>query len=94
MYKRQVRIGKQHLLDMIDVLDPYQQDVNFNRARMGLAIGYPKFMRLKMKHGLLAAKLELGGAGEAIRLDEIRGIALGPILNTYVAPVLEGGEAQ
>ena len=87
-----VRIGRQHLLDMIDVIDPYREDVNMNRARMGLEVGYPKFMRMRMQHGFLAVKLELGGAGSAIRLDEIKGIALGPFLNTYVAPALAGGD--
>jgi translocation and assembly module TamB len=83
-----VRIGQQHLLDMLDVVDPYQENVNMNRARMGLQVGYPEFLRLKMKDGFLAIKLKLGGAASAIRLDEIKGIALGPFLNTYVAPAL------
>ena len=61
-----------------------------NRARMGLEVGYPSFLRMVMQDGFLAMKLELGGAASAIRLDEIRGIALGPFLSTYVAPVVRG----
>ncbi len=86
-----VRIGRQHLLDLLDVLDPYHENVNFNRARMGLKIGYPKFLRLRMQDGFLAAKIELGGAAELVRIDEIRGIALGPLMNRYIAPILGKG---
>jgi translocation and assembly module TamB len=83
-----VRMGKQHLHAMLDILDPYHEDPDFNSVRLGLRVGYPEFLRLRMKDGFLDAKIDLGGAANVIRIDEIRGIALGPLLNLYVAPYL------
>jgi translocation and assembly module TamB len=82
------RMGRQHLLAMLDVIDPFHEDPDFNKVRLGLRVGHPKFLRLRMKDGFLDAKIELGGAANLIRLDEIRGVALGPLLNLYVAPYL------
>lgn len=86
-----VRMGRGHLLAMLDVIDPYHQDVAVNRVRLGLQVGYPEFLRLRMQDGFLAAKIDLGGVAGAVRIDEIRGIALGPLLNLYVAPYLPTG---
>ncbi|MCG8423413.1 MAG: hypothetical protein MJE77_36395 [Proteobacteria bacterium] len=83
-----VRVSRQHLLGVLDVLDPYHEDVDVNRVRLGLKFGFPKFVRLRMKDGFLSAKIELGGAAKVVRIDEIRGIALGPLINLYVAPYL------
>lgn len=83
-----IRIGRQHLLDVLDLIDPYHENVGVNRARLGLKVGYPKFLRLRMQEGMLAVKLELGGAAGVVRIDEITGIALGPLLQRYVAPHL------
>ncbi len=83
-----VRMGKQHLYAMLDIIDPYHEDPDFNSVRLGLRVGYPEFLRLRMKDGFLDAKIDLGGAASVIRIDEIRGIALGPLLNLYVAPYL------
>ena len=88
-----VRIGRQHLQDVLDALDPYHENPNINRARMGLKVGYPKFLRFMLQHGFLNIKLELGGAAASlVALREIRGIALGPILNRYVAPLMPQGD--
>ncbi|MBW2703309.1 MAG: hypothetical protein JRF33_21030 [Deltaproteobacteria bacterium] len=81
-----VRIGSRHLLDVLDLLDPYRENVGINRVRLGLKVGYPKFLRLRMREGFLDAKVELGGAVDFVRIDEIKGVALGPLLNRFVAP--------
>ena len=81
-----VRIGSRHLLDVLDLLDPYHENVSINRVRLGLKVGYPKFLRLRMRDGFLDAKVELGGAVDFVRIDEIKGVALGPLLNRFVAP--------
>jgi translocation and assembly module TamB len=83
-----IRMSRQHLLAMLDIIDPFHEDPDFNKVRLGLRVGHPKFLRLRMKDGFLDAKIELGGAANLIRIDEIRGIALGPLLNLYVAPLL------
>lgn len=83
-----VRMSRQHLFAMLDIIDPFHEDPDFNKVRLGLRVGHPEFLRLRMKDGFLDVKIDLGGAANVIRIDEIRGIALGPLLNLYVAPVL------
>jgi len=79
-----VRIGRQTLLELLDVADPYRQDVSINQARQALAFGYPKFVRCTFDHGFMGLKIELGGAAAGVRLSEIRGLAMGPLLNKYL----------
>jgi translocation and assembly module TamB len=60
-----------------------------NRVRLGLKVGYPKQVRLSFQHGFAGLAVELGGLAAAVRIDEIRGIPLGPALSRWLAPVLE-----
>lgn len=84
-----VRMSRQHLMAMLDFIDPYRKDVDVNRARLGLQAGYPEYMQIRMRDGFLSAKLDLGGVAGAVRLDPIEGIALGPLLELYVAPYID-----
>ena len=84
-----VRIGRRHLLDLLDLLDPYREDVNMNRARKALMVGYPKSVTLRFDHGFLSLKLELGGLASLVELEEVRGVPLGPLLERFVGPVLD-----
>jgi translocation and assembly module TamB len=84
-----VRIGRQHLLDLLDVWDPYRADVAANRVRLALKVGYPKQVRVRMKHGFASLAIELGGLAKAVRIDEIRGLAIGPVLAKFLGPLLE-----
>lgn len=84
-----VRISKDHLYEMIDVIDPYHQDEDLNRVRLGLKFGYPKFVLLKLDEGLMNAKIDLGGLAGAVRIDEIKGIPITPFIEQYVQPYLE-----
>lgn len=54
-------IGKEQVLSMIDVLDPHLEDENLNKARDGLAFGYPKGLYLGIDQGILDFDLRLGG---------------------------------
>ena len=85
-----VRASSSHVLDMLDVLDPYRESTNANRVRSALALGYPKFVRFKLHDGTVDAKVELGGMAQLVRLDEIKAIPLGPVLQRYVAPHFTG----
>jgi hypothetical protein len=85
-----VRASSAHVLDMLDVIDPYRESTNANRVRSALALGYPKFVRFKLHDGTVDAKVELGGLAQLVRLDEIKAIPLGPVLQRYVAPKFEG----
>ena len=84
-----VRVSKEHLYEMIDVLDPYHEDEDLNRVRLGLKFGYPKFVLIKLNEGLMNAKIDLGGLAGAVRIDEIKGIPVTPFLEQYVQPYIE-----
>ncbi|HKA92149.1 MAG TPA: hypothetical protein VKE22_31035 [Haliangiales bacterium] len=84
-----VRIGRDHLYDLLDVWDPYHADVSANRIRFGLKLGYPKQVRLHFLRGFGSLAVELGGLAGVVRIDEIRGVPVGPALERYLAPVLE-----
>ena len=84
-----VRISKDHLYEVLDVLDPYHEDEDLNRVRLGLKFGYPKFVLVKMDEGLMNAKIELGGLAGAVRIDEIKGIPVTPFIEQYVQPYIE-----
>jgi translocation and assembly module TamB len=83
-----VRASRGHLLDILDVLDPFHESANANRVRQGLALGYPKFVRFALHDGAVDTKVELGGLAQVLRIDEIKAVPLGPILQRYVAPAL------
>lgn len=83
-----VRASREHLEDILDVIDPFHESANANRVRRGLALGYPKFVRFALHDGAVDTKVELGGLAELVRIDEIKAVPLGPILQKYVAPAL------
>lgn len=83
-----VRASREHLEDILDVLDPFHESANANRVRQGLTLGYPKFVRFALHDGAVDTKVELGGLAQLVRIDEIKAVPLGPILQKYVAPSL------
>lgn len=84
-----VRIGRDHLYDLLEVWDPYHADVSANRIRFGLKLGYPKQVRLHFLHGFGSLAVELGGLAGVVRIDEIQGVPIGPAMERYLAPILE-----
>ncbi|MET0391451.1 MAG: hypothetical protein ABW321_36085, partial [Polyangiales bacterium] len=83
-----VRVSRSHLLGILDVVDPFHESASANRIRQGLNFGYPKFVRFQLHDGALDTKVELGGMAKLVRIDEIKAVPLGPILQRYVAPAL------
>ena len=83
-----VRIGRQHLLDLLDLIDPFREDVAINRARLGLQLGYPERVRLRFEDGFLTASLKLGGVAGLAKIDDIRGVPMGPPLQRFLGPLL------
>jgi hypothetical protein len=84
-----VRIGRDHLRALLDVSDPYHADVAANRVRLALGVGYPKQVRLHFASGFASLAIELGGLAGVVRIDEMRGIPIGPALAHWLAPILE-----
>lgn len=84
-----VRIGKDHLLALLDLWDPYRADIAANRVRLALKVGYPEQVRLHFSRGFASLSIDLGGIAGIVRIDEIRGIPIGPALAHWLAPFLE-----
>ncbi len=85
-----VRMGKRHLLDLLDVVDPLRVDPAMNRIRGALAFGYPSRVHVAFGNGFARARIELGGLAWFMRLDELRGIPTGPLVDWLVKTVLDG----
>jgi translocation and assembly module TamB len=84
-----VRIGKGHLRELIDLWDPYRENVAANRVRLGLNAGYPKRVTLRFSHGFATAAVTLGGLAKVVRIDEIRGVPVGPLVQRIVGTIVE-----
>ena len=84
-----LRLGRAHLRGMLDLWDPYREDDRANKLRLALVAGFPKSMRLRFTHGFADFAVALGGLGNLVRIDEIKGIALGPAMTRYVAPFID-----
>lgn len=80
-----VRLGRTHLTRLLDLYDPYQADVAANRMRLAMKFGYPKSVRMGFHDGFASLALELGGLAQAVRIDELRGMPIGPVLERYLA---------
>jgi hypothetical protein len=79
-----VRLGRSHLLGALDLYDPYQADVAANRMRRAMQFGYPKSVRMGFHDGFASLALEMGGLAQAVRIDEMRGTPVGPVLERYL----------
>ena len=83
-----LRIGSRHLLDLLDFQDPHRADGSLNTIRTALALGYPDHVRLSFNHGFASLKVTFGGVAQVLKLDEVRGIPVGPLLDKVLARVL------
>jgi translocation and assembly module TamB len=84
-----VRIGREHLRALLDLWDPYRADVAANRVRLALLAGYPRQVRLAFESGFASLDIELGGLAGVVRIDEVRGLPIGPALAHWLTPILE-----
>jgi hypothetical protein len=80
-----VRLGRGHLTKILEWYDPYLTDSKANKARKAIAYGYPKSVRMRFHEGFASFALDLGGVAAAVRIDEITGVPVGPILERYLA---------
>jgi hypothetical protein len=87
-----LRIGSRHLLDVLDLVDPPRADAAINRVRRALQLGYPDHVRLSFNRGFASAKITLGGIARLLKIDEIRGIPMGPIIDRLISPLLHEEE--
>jgi translocation and assembly module TamB len=87
-----LKIGKRHLLDLLDLEDPQHADAGMNRIRTALAFGYPDSLRLVFDHGFANAHLELGGIARLVSIGDLRGIPMGPIVDKMIARMRAGSD--
>ncbi|HEY3451166.1 MAG TPA: hypothetical protein VGK67_32710 [Myxococcales bacterium] len=80
-----LRIGRRHLLDLLDFQDPYRADGSLNQIRTGLSLGYPDHVRMTFRQGFASLDVTFGGAASVFKLDEIRGIPVGPLLDKVMS---------
>ncbi len=83
-----VKISRTHMLDFLNMLDPYQEDASLNQLRRTMALSYPKSVRMSFSQGLMSMKADLGGLGELFEVGEIRGLAVGPFITRHIAPLM------
>jgi hypothetical protein len=89
-----LRIGERHLLDLLDLQDPLHINPAMNQLRTALKFGYPDSVHLLFDHGFASAHFELGGLAGLVRISDLRGIPMGPIVDKMLAPVLDGANAK
>jgi hypothetical protein len=80
-----LRIGRRHLLDLVDLQDPDRTNASYNRIRQALAIGYPDHLHLSFNHGFASAQISFGGVARLVKLEELRGIPIEPMIDKALA---------
>ncbi|HEX5655601.1 MAG TPA: hypothetical protein VFX59_00330 [Polyangiales bacterium] len=80
-----LRIGRRHLTDLLDLQDPLHADAALNQIRRALRFGYPDRVKLSFQHGFANAGVELGGLARLIKLNDIRGIPIGPLMERMMS---------
>jgi hypothetical protein len=85
-----LRIGRRHLLDLLDVQDPHRTNAATNRVRHALALGYPDRVRITFDHGFASARVTFGGLARLVQLEDLRGIPMGPLVDRALAPFSHG----
>jgi hypothetical protein len=83
-----LQIGKRHLLDLLDLHDPFHADASVNKLRSAMRFGYPDKLRVSFNHGFASVHVTLGGLARFIRIGDLRGIPIGPILDQFIPPFI------
>jgi hypothetical protein len=79
-----LRIGRRHLLDLLDLQDPRRADADLNRIRQALAVGYPDRVNIAFKHGFVSAGVSFGGFAQLLSVGDVHGIPVGPLMERVV----------
>jgi hypothetical protein len=87
-----LRIGKRHLLDLLDLQDPHRVDPSINRVRQALAFGYPQRVKIVSEHGFANVHLTFGGIAQLISVNELRGLPVGPLIDRTLASMDKTGD--
>lgn len=84
-----VQLGKAHLIEAMNLVDPYHENVDINTVRSLLRFGYPRFLRARASEGLMNLDLALGGIASIASVQTIQAIPIAPLLDQYVSPIVD-----
>ncbi|MEZ4327596.1 MAG: hypothetical protein R3B40_20415 [Polyangiales bacterium] len=84
-----VRMSRTHLEALLNVLDPYREDTDINTVRALLPFGHPRTLQARIQDGLMDLDLQLGGIAGIASIEAIRAIPIAPLLDDYVAPIVD-----
>ncbi len=83
-----LRIGRHHMLDLLDEVDPHKKDAGMNRIRSALDLGWPEHVRLLFDHGFASFEVAFGGLARLVHVGEVRGVPTGPLVERYLGALL------
>jgi hypothetical protein len=81
-------IGRHHLYDLLDELDPVHKDAATNRVRTALALGYPDHVRVIFDRGFASFSVAFAGLARLVHVEDVRGIPTGPLIDRYLGSLL------
>jgi hypothetical protein len=82
-----LRIGRNHLYDLLDQYDPHHSDAGTNRVRTALELGYPERVRIVFERGFASYSITFGGLAKLVKVADVRGIPTGPLVDKYLGPL-------
>ncbi len=82
-----LRIGRRHLLDLVDLQDPQRVDGSMNQIRRALGLGYPSHLRISFDHGFASASISFAGIASLLSVDDIRGVPMGALVDKTVRSI-------
>jgi translocation and assembly module TamB len=83
-----LRIGRQHLYDLLDEVDAHHKDAAINRVRSALELGYPDHVQVVFDRGFASMQVTFGGLARLLKVHEVHGIPVGPLVERYLGPLL------
>ena len=83
-----LRIGRQHLYDLLDEVDAHHKDAAINRVRSALELGYPNRVEVNFDRGFASMQVTFGGLARLVKVHEVHGIPTGPLVERYLGPLL------
>ncbi|MEA2747820.1 MAG: translocation and assembly module TamB, partial [Myxococcales bacterium] len=79
-----LQIGKRHLLDLLDLEDPFHADAAINKIRSSMSYGYPDKLRVTFNHGFASVHVAFGGLAGLISVGDLRGLPIGPLIDRLI----------
>jgi hypothetical protein len=89
-----LRIGRHHLFDLLDEYDPHRSDAGTNKVRRALAVGYPTHLQILFDRGFASYSISFGGLARLVKIEDVKGIPMGPLIDRYLGKLFAQGDAK